>query len=367
MRLLDRYLLRELLIPLGYCLGGFLIFWISFNLFSELDEFQKAHLQPFDILEYYFVASPELLTIVLPIALLLATLYALTNHARHQELTAMRAAGLSLWRISVPYLAVGLILSILLFLLREVWVPESAARASEIFSRYNTNSSAFVRAISFKNARDGRSWTIPRYDLRTDEMQKPQLSWDFPNGSRRDLYADRGFYTNGAWTFINVKESFTSSQTLFPIITQTNFLRVPELSETPALIRSELKISAMDQIQAAKRPQLSIQEIRTYFQLHPRLPRARQMLLDTQLHGRIAEPWTCLIVVLIALPFAAPSGRRNVFVGVASSVAICFVFFVFQRIGLTLGTRGTIAPWLGAWFPNLSFGAAGIIMTFWVR
>ena len=99
MRLLDRYLLRELLVPLGYCLCGFLLFWISSDLFVKLGEFQKKGMVARDIAEYYLVMLPEFLVLVLPIALLLALLYALTNHARHQEITAIRAAGVSLWRL----------------------------------------------------------------------------------------------------------------------------------------------------------------------------------------------------------------------------------------------------------------------------
>src|SRR5438093_13280022 len=98
MRLLDRYLLRELLIPLGFCLGGFLIFWISFDLFSSLKELQDHKLHAGDIIAYYLAKTPEFLVLVLPVALLLALLYTLTNHARHHELTAIRAAGISWWR-----------------------------------------------------------------------------------------------------------------------------------------------------------------------------------------------------------------------------------------------------------------------------
>src|SRR4051812_35218227 len=110
MRLLDRYLLRELLIPLTYCLAGFLVFWISFDLLAELSGFQEDGLTAAEISRYYLLKAPELLVVVIPIALLLALLYALSNHARHHELTAIRAAGVSLARLSVPYLAVGLFL-----------------------------------------------------------------------------------------------------------------------------------------------------------------------------------------------------------------------------------------------------------------
>src|SRR6266403_1633929 len=136
MRLLDRYRLRELLIPLGYCLGGFLVFWIAFDLFSDLGAFQREKLKPLEIGEYYLALLPKLLQdIVAPAALLLALLYALTNHARHHELTAIRAAGMSVWRLSVPYLAVGLIFSFGLFGVSEFWLPDGAAMAEEILSR----------------------------------------------------------------------------------------------------------------------------------------------------------------------------------------------------------------------------------------
>ena len=111
MRLLDRYLLRELLIPLGYCLGGFLICWIAFDLITSLNWYQENHLNVHDVAELYLAKLPELLVLILPFALLLALLYTLTNHARYNELTAIRAAGVSLLRICLPYLAVGLLLS----------------------------------------------------------------------------------------------------------------------------------------------------------------------------------------------------------------------------------------------------------------
>src|SRR5580700_12263042 len=123
MRLLDRYLLRELLIPLGYCLAGLLIFYLAFDLIGSLNSYQEHKLQFADIVELYVVKIPEILVFILPIVLLLALLYALTNHARHHEITAIRAAGVSLWRICLPYLAVGLALSALLLVLNASGLP----------------------------------------------------------------------------------------------------------------------------------------------------------------------------------------------------------------------------------------------------
>src|SRR5512143_2412828 len=132
MRLLDRYLLRELLVPLGYCLSGFLVLWVVQDLITELTTLQNSKMLPLDILEYYLVKAPEFVVLILPMALLLAMLYTLTNLARHHEITAIRAAGVSLWRLCFPYLAVGFTLALISFALNELCVPNSGEAAEHI-------------------------------------------------------------------------------------------------------------------------------------------------------------------------------------------------------------------------------------------
>jgi lipopolysaccharide export system permease protein len=97
------------------------------------------------------------------------------------------------------------------------------------------------------------------------------------------------------------------------------------------------------------------------------LPRADASWLLTKFHGRLAAPWTCLVVVLIAIPFGAASGRRNLFVGVAGSIFICFAYFIIQQVSLALGSAGHLPGWLAAWLPNMIFGTAGLVLTARVR
>ena len=136
MRLHDRYLFRELLTPLAYCLGGFQVFWISYFFFTELDTMQEKKLQLLDCVEYALAMLPGFFVMVLPITLLLALLYALTHHAKHHELTALRAAGISLWRLCMPYFVVGAAAGGFYFLLNEVAVPKAADWSEEILGRH---------------------------------------------------------------------------------------------------------------------------------------------------------------------------------------------------------------------------------------
>jgi lipopolysaccharide export system permease protein len=388
MRLLDRYLFRELLTPLAYCLGGFLVFWISYDLFRELEEMQERKLHLLDIIEYSAAMTPEFLVTVLPVALLLALLYALTNHARHNEITAIRAAGVSLWRMCGPYLLVGLAASAVLFALNEWCVPRSTDWANGILSRHVSKPSDAqaqnqFHPLDFANTRDQRSWHADGYRVKTSEMIRPSIIWKLPNGSWRQLHADHALYTNGVWTFFKAAEfeQADDNASLVPLF-QTNVLAMSEFAETPAEIQSEIKISSYLSLGGTRKADIPLADILDYLRLHPNLTRpnhfwlftrhpnpafADSFRLFTKLHGRLAAPWTCLVVVLIAVPFGAGAGRRNLFVGVAGGIFICFAYFVIQQVSLAVGSGGYLPAWLAAWLPNMIFGATGPVLTAQVR
>ncbi|MGH7976683.1 MAG: LptF/LptG family permease [Limisphaerales bacterium] len=375
MRLLDRYLFRELLTPLAYCLGGFLIFWISFDLFTNLDEFQERKLHLLDVIALETAKTPGSMVTILPVALLLALLYALTQHARYNEITAMRAAGVSLWRICVPHFVVGFIASLALFALNEFLVPRSVNWANHILSRYvqkpdDPDVKNDFRNFGFTNERAHRTWFVGEYLKKNAEMLKPVVSWTLPNGSSRQLHADRAIRTNGVWTFFNVTE-YSQAGASAPLLPswQTNVLAMPQFDETPKEIESEIKISSFLNFRSSRKADIPLAEIFDYLRLHPNLPHADSRKLFTKFYGRLAAPWTCLVVVLIAIPFSAASGRRNLFFGVAGSIFICFSYFVIQSISLAVGSapNGHLPAWLAAWLPNFIFGAAGLLLTARVR
>ncbi|MEJ0088770.1 MAG: LptF/LptG family permease [Limisphaerales bacterium] len=373
MRLLDRYLLRELLTPLAYCLGGLLLLGNCFSLFGELEKLQERKLHLLDVLEYSVAITPEFLIMVLPITLLLALLYTLTNHSRHNEITAMRAAGIGLGRICVPYFIVGCALSVALFMLNELVVPQSTEWKSRILARYvqkpgDVESKTQFRNFGFTNTRGHRAWFIGEYRLTTAEMLKPQVKWNSPDGSIKLLRADRAIRTNDVWTFYNVAE-YSQADDSAPVVPSlvTNVLAMPEFDETPKQIRSEIKISSRQSLRRSRSLDIPLADILAYLRLHPDLPPADSGALFTKFHGRIAAPWTCLVVVLIAIPFGAVTGRRNLFVGVAGSIFICFAFFVLQQVSLALGAGGYLPAWLAAWLPNLIFGTLGLVLMLRVR
>ena len=373
MRLLDRYLLRELLIPLGYCLCGILIIFIAFDLVFTLHVYQENRLLFSDVAELYLVKIPEILVFLMPIVLLLALLYALTDLARHHEITAIRAAGVGLWRICSPHLLVGFVLSVAVFAMNELWVPDSADKQLQIMSRHqgikDPVGKNIVTNFVFQNSRDGHIWQIGRIDFNSPTCAMTAIKLLYTDGGTNLwLIAERAERTNDAWVFYNVDEYDATKPGAQPDhVSQTNLLTKP-FSETPDQIKREVKFASRYNKPSIDSMEIPVAEILDYLNLHPHdLSAQKKRLLYTQLYGRLASPWTCLVVVLIAIPFGAASGRRNVFVGVAGSIAISFVYFVLLKLGLAMGTGGYLSPWLAAWLPNISFGLAGFWMILRVR
>ena len=385
MRLHDRYLFRELLTPLAGCLGGFMVFWISFFFFTRLEEMRAANLHFFDSVEFAAAELPAFFVLALPITLLLALLYALTHHARHHELTALRAAGISLWRICLPYFLIGLAASLVSGVLNEAVVPRCADWSAEILSRHAKNKLAppspglplkasgfshldvrrariLYKSTGFYNPQTRRSWEFGEYNAATTEIVNPLIKWTLPNGDQRHLWSEHGCYTNGVWTFFKV-QLFTQSGPKGRLIPQasTNQLALPEFTETPRQVFLQLKF-ADKQTLGGSQADIPLTELWEYLRFNPGFSGEDASRLLTKFHGRLAAPWTCLVVVFIAVPFGAASGRRNLFFGVAGSIFIGFTFFVLQQVCLALGLGGTLPGWVAAWLPNFIFALAGIFL-----
>jgi lipopolysaccharide export LptBFGC system permease protein LptF len=196
-------------------------------------------------------------------------------------------------------------------------------------------------------------------------MTNPQIDWVRPDGSRVEIFAARGWCSNNVWIFTTNAHTTNIQMNVYASGTGELLLRTNppsftayDFDETPEQIKSEIYIASL--AHNTRNVEIPLLRILNYLSLHPKLPRSEANWLYTQLHGRIAEPFTCLVVVLIAIPFGVSGGRRNVFVGVASSIFIVFTYFVLMRLCIAFGSRGWLAPWLAAWLPNLSFAAIAL-------
>ena len=132
MRILDRYILRNILELFFTCLFTFLFLYVIIDIFSHLDDILKQHVQINLLLQYYLSYLPIIFVQVSPFCCLLAALYTFGKLNRDNELIAMRASGLSIFQITKTVMVFGIIVSMVIFWVNDRFVPQSNAFTQRI-------------------------------------------------------------------------------------------------------------------------------------------------------------------------------------------------------------------------------------------
>jgi lipopolysaccharide export system permease protein len=158
-----------------------------------------------------------------------------------------------------------------------------------------------------------------------------------------------GRYLDGHWWFFDVRILDLTSDT--PKLVDSGRQRIMnELTETPKQLGAELK----------EPEQMTVKELKNYLTLHQTLPEDKRAKFQVNLHQRFAQPWMCLVMVLLAVSLGARVGRKGPLVCVASSLALFFVYWFTYQTCSELGNSTYISPFIAAWAPNWMFGLLGL-------
>ncbi len=361
MKLIDRYLFTGLMVPLFYCLSAFIMIFIIFDLFSHLSDFIEAGTPFLQIFRYYLYLIPSFIIYVVPISLLLAVLYSLSQLTRNNEITAIRACGVSLYRLMVPYIIVGFFASGAVWVMNESFAPRSAYWTEQFIrgEQHRDDDSAFIaRNLAYRNPRENRNWFIGEFDTRTYDMRHIEVTELREDGTDKIKYtAPKGQWLDGRWWFTGVQIQKFDPQGN-PLLPETSPHRtMTEFSETPR-----------EFVNVTKDPEfLSSRELLEFLDVHQDMSPDAVARIRVDLHYRLAMPWTCLIVTLLGLPIGSHTGRRGALLGVALALTLFFSYYVFINFGLALGKNQTLPPWLAAWFPNILFLGIGLVELYRLR
>ncbi len=361
MKLIDKYLLKELLIPLAYCLGGFAMVLVISELFGDVNRILDANPPWYIIMRYYLAILGPALQFLAPSSLMLATLYTLFGLTRNSELIAMRASGVSIYRIMMPFLWVGIAMTAATAALNEFWVPHTFEWAENIRSnRFLITDTETVEQCIYLNPNAHRQWIIGEMDPRHPGMlMDVEVKQERPDGRRLFIItAPRAEYLDGQWWFFGPSiQRFGDSDN--PIGTRTfigdgldSVVEMREFDELPTAFISAVR----------KWDYLNAREMYHYIKTHPHMSPRSWSEKNFSLHSRLAMPWACLIVVLFAIPAGARTGRQGVMSAVFAAVTLMAGFYALAQIGLVLGSTGTTPPWMAAWLSNTVFGAVGLVL-----
>jgi len=355
LRILDRYITRSLLLSYLGALLTFISLYLIVDLFANSDEWLQAKMSLPTVLDYYLNLIPGVFILVGPVALLLATLFGLGTLCRNNELTAMQASGISLYRTLLPLLLLAFFISLFTMFINEASVPQAARRVNEIQKmRQEKHRGALVYRDIQLFGESGNIFYVKSFNKKEKVLKGIQILKYSSRGlmeSRID--AKEAKWSDGRWILSNgfrqkYDERGEPSGKPEP-------LRELKIAETPEdFSASERKETELDFRELKKR-------IRT---LEKGGVRPRRELVE--LYSKLSLPLANLIIILIGIPFALHTRRGGLIVGFGKAIGIGFTYLACFRLGQLLG-RGTLPPIAGAWLANIIFATVGIILIIRVR
>jgi LPS export ABC transporter permease LptF/LPS export ABC transporter permease LptG len=359
--LLDRYVIRRF----GFVFLLVMFSGLSIYVVSDLSETIEDVIQnrvPQDVvLDYYRYLTLQIFYDIAPVLVLVTTLITFSLLARSNEVTALKALGVSLFRLAVPAVtAAGAVVLLSAYLQAEV-LPASNSRVARLKDVIKARETprTFRRADRQWLFGQGRYvYNYLRYDPRNESLQRLQVfEFDTEHRLVGRLYAQQATYdeATGRWLFDEGwARRFEGSQ----VVDYSRFSapRLVDYPETPEYFASEIKApEQMDRDDLER----YIAELEASGQSVPEL--------RVQLHNKLAYPMISLVMALVAFPFAFRLGRQGALYGIGLSVVLGIVFIGIYAFFSTLGETAALPPLVAVWSPNLLFSLLAVYLFLGVR
>ncbi len=353
MMLLDRYLVREFTRWFGLILSVFVLMYLLVDFFGRLRMFLSNNALPSQMAAYFLYNLPMIVSLTLPAAVLVATLLTLGTLSRHSEIIAMKACGVSLYRVFLPIVLCAGALSIFNFLNGEFLVPEANQRAEQIKRveiQKKEPRGTFKRNELWYRGEKG-IYNFKVFDAGTRTLHGITINLldaRFRLTSRID--AEWAEWREGRWLFHNVMIA-RFADVEFPELTWAEQQSV-DLPESPP----DFQVVQKDANQMG------------YFELRAYVRKLRTEGYDVtryaaDLHGKLAFSLVSLILVLIGVSFSVISERGGGAArSIASGIVLGFSYWLLHAFALSLGRSGTLPPLLAAWTANLVFVVMAVFL-----
>lgn len=356
-RKVDRLILNELMQPFVFGLLSFSILMVSATMLKPALDFMLKYNLPFGLfLKMIVLGMPQVITFAFPMAVLLGSLLAISRLSNDNEIVALRAAGVSLWRAAAPAFFFGLTVTGVTFLLNEMIVPSAN---SEITTMKNDVIMRKTGAIMQENMvlpfyEEGKlAFLLIANKLEGDRLEGVKFyHFGESEGSDWWIYANTGNWVNDNWVFRD-GERYQVMNDGTVLTSFFDSFDIKELNITSAQLRRKAKTSL----------EMNIAELRSFIRELKKegLDKdARKNL--TEYYFKFSTPFSCLFFVLIAFPLAISPARTSGGTGMGISLLIVLAYYVMLMLCTRLGQAGAIEPVIAGWIPNSVVAAVGLYL-----
>jgi LPS export ABC transporter permease LptF/LPS export ABC transporter permease LptG len=353
LQILDIYVLNGWIFYFGLLLVTFCGVYLIFDFFQVLGDIVRNQIPVRVVVDYYSYLLPQVIYLMLPLSILVATLVNFGLLTKTNQVIAIKSAGISLYRLSIPVLAVAALLSGGMFLFADRVLPETNQRQNsyrnqikgkpaQTFFRpdhqwiFGTSSRIYNYTFFDSDQNVFANLSVFEFDPATFRMTRrlqaaravwePSVhSWILENGWSRDINGDRD-----------------SNYTRFSVAT------FKELTEEPGYFKKEVKPSE----------QMSAIELRHYI-ADLRQSGFDVVRLSVQFYRKFSYPLIAFVVALIGIPFSFTMGAKGALSGIALSIGIAIVYWSTSSLFEAMGNLSQLPPAMAAWSPDILFGLAG--------
>ncbi len=348
--ILDRYLTREWLKVFLTTVFGFPFIAIIFELVDKLDQYIAQGLEPRAIALAYFFSLPEKIFLIIPAAVLFATVFSIGAMGRHSELTAAKASGTSFHRLVLPVMMAAMLATGVGVALGEI-APRSTRKQLELLGERERRSQTKRFNFAYR-AEEGWVYVIRSLDLDDKQIRNVQIERE---GTGQDyptlvVQSNRGSFRVylGHWTLNRCRLRIMTGEGTDRTF-RFDSLRLRAMNETPEELLAEAK----------KPEEMRYTELGRYIDALERSGGdGRRLRVQQAL--KLAIPATCFIIALFAAPLAITGPKSGGAYGVAIGLGTTVAFLILVQLSQAIGAGGVLPPVIAAWTPNAAFGLAGL-------
>ncbi len=355
-QVIDTYVLASFIFYFVLLVTSFVLIFHVFTFFELLSDIIKNHPSMTRVLSYHFFLTPRLIYDLSPFGVLAAVLVAFGVLSKHNEITAFKACGISVYRLSVPILIACFFLSGSLFAFDHYWVPEADRRQDALRNEIKGKAPQTY-------LRPDRKWIYGFHDQvyyykYFDQAERTMLGvrvYEIDPARfrlKRAISAERARWEPhlNAWVFENGWSRDIDGDTVTHLDDFSGKTRTfPEIEETPDYFVHEVKQSR----------QMNFEELEGYI---AELQRSGfdTVALQVQLQKKFSVPLFALIMAMVSIPFAFLAGNRGAMAGVGLSFAIAIAYWSVGQVFEQVGNLSQLPPQVAAWAPDVIFSLAGL-------
>jgi len=357
-RILDEYVVREFLNTFLLVLSGFVLLMLIFTFFDLVGDILRNHIPLTTVGAYLVNLTPDMLYNITPLAVLIAVLVTFGVLNRNSEIIAMKATGVSLYRLVIPIVSIAAVLSIGLFLFDQYYLPQANRKQEALRNIIKGKPPQTVSHPEhnwiFGEPRPGEPGRIFYYEFYDpDRMEFANLSvFEFDPSTfslTRRIFAARVYRDkhDDAWQFQGgwVRDMNTVETTSYREFRQTEF---SEIHEAPGYFTKE---------------NLQSQEM-NFGQLDSYIHDLQQSGFDTMrlrvaLWHKLAYPLIAIVMAVLAIPFALSMGRRGSLSAIAIAIGVALAYWVVDNLFGAMGNVNYLPAAMAAWSSDALFALVG--------